>query len=195
VKTSKGVFQPRTFRGLFFRRSSVHRRSSTLWLCRLVLFGWSFVPDPNSGGRYHLVSHLGAEQPSGGIVDTGGAHPNHAIFLVQVDDVAATVAAAEGLGGKVLVPPATTPDGLTFADLQDSAGNHFGVSLPRGRHKQGVHRTCHQRSCTALLRLDSLDGPGEQRARGPLDERDARHARGTAVNARPRAASYHATKA
>jgi predicted enzyme related to lactoylglutathione lyase len=94
------------------------------------LFGWSFAPDPNSGGRYHNVSYHGVEHPSGGIVDTGGAQPNHAIFLVQVNDVAATVAAAEGLGGKVLVPPTSTPNGLTFADLQDSAGNHFGVFTP-----------------------------------------------------------------
>jgi predicted enzyme related to lactoylglutathione lyase len=64
------------------------------------LFGWSFAPDPNSGGRYHNVSYPGVEHPSGGIVDTGGAQPNHAIFLVQVNDVAATVAAAEGLGGQ-----------------------------------------------------------------------------------------------
>jgi hypothetical protein len=55
------------------------------------LFGWSFAPDPNSGGRYHNVSYPGVEHPSGGIVDTGGAQPNHAIFLVQVNDVAATV--------------------------------------------------------------------------------------------------------
>jgi uncharacterized protein len=94
------------------------------------LFGWSFVPDPNSGGRYHLVNYPGAEQPSGGIVDTGGAQPNHAIFLVQVADVAATLATAERLGGKVLVPLTATPDGLTFADLQDSTGNHFGVFTP-----------------------------------------------------------------
>ncbi|MDT5412334.1 MAG: uncharacterized protein QOG14_4554 [Mycobacterium sp.] len=94
------------------------------------LFGWSFAPDPNSGGRYHNFSYPGVEHPSGGIVDTGGAQPNHAIFLVQVNDVAATVAAAEGLGGKVLVPPTSTPNGLTFADLQDSAGNHFGVFTP-----------------------------------------------------------------
>lgn len=94
------------------------------------LFGWSFAPDPNSGGRYHNVSYPGAEHPSGGIVDTGGLQPNHAIFLVQVDDVAAAVSAVEGLGGKVLAPPTTTPNGLTFADLQDSAGNHFGIFTP-----------------------------------------------------------------
>jgi predicted enzyme related to lactoylglutathione lyase len=30
----------------------------------------------------------------------------------------------------VLVPRTSTPNGLTFADLQDSAGNHFGVFTP-----------------------------------------------------------------
>ncbi|HEV2780717.1 MAG TPA: VOC family protein [Actinophytocola sp.] len=94
------------------------------------LFGWTFTPDPNSGGRYDLITFPGAAEPAGGIADTGGELPNHAIFLVVVADVGAAVAEAERLGGKVLVPPTTTPTGLVFADLLDPSGNHFGVYAP-----------------------------------------------------------------
>ena len=83
-----------------------------------------------SEGQYHLVSYPGADTPSGGIFDTGGEFPNHAIFVVVVQDVAAVCAQVERLGGKVLVPPTTSKDGLVFADLHDPAGNHFGVFTP-----------------------------------------------------------------
>src|SRR6516225_1676776 len=56
------------------------------------LFGWRYALDPNSEGKYHLVSYPGADTPSGGIFDTGGAFPNHAIFMVVVQDVAAVCA-------------------------------------------------------------------------------------------------------
>jgi predicted enzyme related to lactoylglutathione lyase len=49
---------------------------------------------------------------------------------VVVEDVAAAVAKAERLSGKVLVPATTRPDGLVFADLLDPSGNHFGVFSP-----------------------------------------------------------------
>lgn len=94
------------------------------------LFGWRFVPDPDSDGRYDLVGYPETDGFAGGIFDTRGEVPNHAIFLVVVEDVAAAVARAEQLGGKVLVPPTTRPDGLVFADLLDPSGNHFGVFSP-----------------------------------------------------------------
>jgi uncharacterized protein len=93
------------------------------------LFGWNVVPDPNSQG-YDLVSYPGTEHPVGGIAHTGGAADNHATFLVLVEDVAAVCASAEQLGGKVLNPPVTTPDGLVFAHLLDRSGNRFGVFTP-----------------------------------------------------------------
>jgi predicted enzyme related to lactoylglutathione lyase len=40
------------------------------------------------------------------------------------------VAETERLGGKVLAPPTTGPDGLVFAHLLDPSGNHFGVFTP-----------------------------------------------------------------
>ena len=42
------------------------------------LFGWRYTLDPNSEGKYHLVSYPGTDTPSGGIIDTGGEFPDHA---------------------------------------------------------------------------------------------------------------------
>ena len=46
-----------------------------------------------------------------------------------VQDVPATVAAAEKLG-KVSVPPVTGKDGLVFAHILDTSGNDFGIFSP-----------------------------------------------------------------
>jgi uncharacterized protein len=99
------------------------------------LFGWRYTLDPNSEGKYHLVSYPGADTPSGGIVDTGGEFPNHAIFIVMVQDVAAVCAQVERLGGKVLAPPATSKDGLVFADLHDPAATTSASSPRRPRRR------------------------------------------------------------
>jgi predicted enzyme related to lactoylglutathione lyase len=90
------------------------------------LFGWTYA----TGGQYNEVTTPGADHPSGGIFDSAGAFPSYAIFYVTVEDVAATLAKAETLGAKTLVPPTSTPDGLVFAQLQDSTGNHFGIFSP-----------------------------------------------------------------
>jgi len=94
------------------------------------LFGWNVVPDPSSGPGYDLVSYAGGGQPAGGIAHTDGGAANHATFFVLVEDVAAVCADAEQLGGKVLEPPVTTPNGLAFAHLLDRSGNRFGVFTP-----------------------------------------------------------------
>src|SRR5262249_45219088 len=94
------------------------------------LFGWRYALDPNSEGKYHLVSYSGADTPSGGIFDTGGEFPNHAIFMVVVQDGAAVCAQVERLGGKVLVAPTTRKGGLVFADLHDPVGDPAGLFTP-----------------------------------------------------------------
>jgi predicted enzyme related to lactoylglutathione lyase len=90
------------------------------------LFAWSFSNDPSTPG-YRLVTQKGAQGPHGGVF---AGDRNRAAFFVVVDDVAAAVAQAEELGGKVVDPPRTTPNGLTFAHLLDPAGNHFGIYKP-----------------------------------------------------------------
>jgi predicted enzyme related to lactoylglutathione lyase len=90
------------------------------------LFGWTY----RGADRYAEVNTPGTPGPSGGVFDTRGEFPGYAIFYVTVEDVPATLAKAEALGGKTLVPPTTTPDGLVFAQLRDATGNHFGVFSP-----------------------------------------------------------------
>jgi hypothetical protein len=93
------------------------------------LFGWSVVPGSPAPG-YDFLGYPGQDRAAGGIAHTGGGAENHAVFMVVVEDVAAVCAQAEQLGGKVLVPPITTPAGLTFAHLLDRSGNRFGVFRP-----------------------------------------------------------------
>jgi uncharacterized protein len=94
------------------------------------LFGWTFAPDDTADMDYRIVT-TGDDHPvRGGIFGTGGAAPNYAVFCVVVDDVRATAARAEELGGKVLVAPVDTPNGLAFAHLLDQSGNHFSIYSP-----------------------------------------------------------------
>ncbi|GIH18767.1 glyoxalase [Rugosimonospora africana] len=90
------------------------------------LFGWTFSTDK----AYREISAPAEGAIGGGVFPLDGDRPGYGIFYVQVEDVAATVAAAEAAGGKVLVPPTGDPGGLIFAHLLDPAGTHFGVFTP-----------------------------------------------------------------
>jgi predicted enzyme related to lactoylglutathione lyase len=94
------------------------------------LFGWQFGAPEEMGGAYREITTPAADSIGGGLFDTGGAVPNYAVFYVQVTDVAATVRAAESAGGKVLVGPKDTGNGLIFAQLLDPTGNQFAVYSP-----------------------------------------------------------------
>jgi hypothetical protein len=97
------------------------------------LFGWTFSPfaDPETtGSDYRVATMPGSEVPFGGILGTGGAMPGHAVFYIAVADVAATCAAAEQLGGKVVSKELNPPAGPPFAYLRDSVGSLLGVFTP-----------------------------------------------------------------
>jgi len=96
-----------------------------------ALFGWQFAPE----GPYTLISTVEGDQPSGGIQDTSTPQPDgtprsYAVPYVQVPDVAAACARVEQLGGKVLVPATTAPNGIVVAHMTDPAGNHVGLWTP-----------------------------------------------------------------
>jgi len=99
------------------------------------LFGWSFTVEDDGGLPYRAVDTKVAGSIGGGVFPTGGKAPNYAIFYVVVDDVAETCRRAEASGGKVIVPPQTTSNGLTFANLLDPSGSHFGVYTPSAASK------------------------------------------------------------
>jgi predicted enzyme related to lactoylglutathione lyase len=67
----------------------------------------------------------------GGHITSLGHEPHHyTIFYVDVDDVAASLAKAQALGAKTLVPPVEIPTG-TFAWMQDPEGNTVGLWKPK----------------------------------------------------------------
>ncbi|MCQ9166118.1 MULTISPECIES: VOC family protein [unclassified Arthrobacter] len=87
------------------------------------LFGWPVGPP--SEGSYSMV-----DGGKGGLWDTStmGAG-TWAIFYVQVDDVAAGIDKAVGLGARVVVPRVDNGT-IQFAHLEDPQGNRFGIWHP-----------------------------------------------------------------
>ena len=79
---------------------------------------------------YRVATLPGGDAPFGGVVATGGAMPGHAVFYIAVTDVAATCAAAEQFGGKVVSKELQPAAGPPFAYLRDPVGSLFGVFTP-----------------------------------------------------------------
>jgi predicted enzyme related to lactoylglutathione lyase len=94
------------------------------------LFGWTFEEQGGPGASYRQTTAGGEHGISGAIRAIDGDSPNYAIFYAEVADVAETCRRAEAAGGKVLVPPRTTPSGLSLAQLLDPSGNRVGVFTP-----------------------------------------------------------------
>jgi predicted enzyme related to lactoylglutathione lyase len=88
------------------------------------LFDWSFPEGALPGYTYVDTGAPGAIP--GGIGPTQGGAPL-VTFFVGVEDVAATLAAAEGLGGRT-VQPATSVPGVTFGLLESPDGQIIGVA-------------------------------------------------------------------
>lgn len=88
------------------------------------LFGWTFGENPG----YQMITTPDERSVKGGLAV---GQPGHAVFCVVVEDVPGVCGKAEAAGGKVLVPPTTTEDGLVFANITDPEGNHFGIFQPR----------------------------------------------------------------
>jgi predicted enzyme related to lactoylglutathione lyase len=87
------------------------------------LFGWTTQDWPMDGFNYTIVK--------AGDTDVGGIMPipPHATGMpptwgayVTVDDVDATAALAEKLGGKICIPPTDIPTVGRFAVIQDPQG-------------------------------------------------------------------------
>ena len=102
------------------------RVKGKLWWIHVACtdFGWT-IGDPSPVG-YRMVN-----RDAGGLWDTtglGGA--SWAVFYVQVDDVAATIAQAEVLGATVLMPLVDNGT-IEFAHLADQQGNRLAVWPPK----------------------------------------------------------------
>lgn len=97
------------------------------------LFGWTFAPDDEEAHDYRLIGYPGGERPAGGLFDTKGEFPPHAVFHVQVADVEAACATSESLGGKVVKKVTGEGPGTDFAYVRDPSGSLFGVFRDRGQ--------------------------------------------------------------
>ena len=86
------------------------------------------APDPNTEFPYTLLQ-VGGAQVAGIIEigeDWGPVPPNWGVYF-GVDDVDATAAKAQELGGGVIVEPRDIPDFARFAVLRDAEGAVFSV--------------------------------------------------------------------
>ncbi|MFI7427284.1 VOC family protein [Micromonospora sp. NPDC049836] len=94
------------------------------------LFDWTFEEQGGPQGSYRQTTAGGERGIGGAIRGIDGTEPNYAIFYAEVPDVAESCRRAEAAGGKVLLPPRTTPSGLTLAHLLDPSGNRIGLFTP-----------------------------------------------------------------
>ena len=87
------------------------------------LLGWEFKSGDVEGFAYSEI--VAAGRPSGGIYKLGtefGQAPSHWMSYVAVDDVDASAAKVESLGGKVCVPPTDIPHVGRFCVVNDPTG-------------------------------------------------------------------------
>lgn len=93
------------------------------------LFDWTGDAPPELGGYTLLDTGAPAETVGGGIAaaDPDGSPPG-ILMYVRVEDLAATLAAAEALGGSTLTPPTQLPaDNGSIAVLADPDGHAVGL--------------------------------------------------------------------
>ena len=100
------------------------------------LFGWEFeTPSPvaqevSEPGSYGFLDLVTAEDGTGirGGVGGGPSYKSHAVFYVGVPNVEAALQQAESLGGRRVMGPATSTNGLVVGDYTDPEGNLIGVA-------------------------------------------------------------------
>ncbi len=90
------------------------------------LFDWKI--DSNNPMKYGMVDTGSPGGINGGV---GGNQDgkNRVSVYIQVDDLDATLAKAEKLGGKTILPPRQVPGGPRLAMFADPAGNITGLLL------------------------------------------------------------------
>jgi hypothetical protein len=90
------------------------------------LFGWNV--QVNQAFDYHMFQ---AEPgPAGGFVKVGEClshKPGEVLIYIATDDIDATLAKAESLGGKILTPKTEIPHTGWFAFFSDPTGNRIGL--------------------------------------------------------------------
>ncbi len=88
-----------------------------------ALLGWTMRPS----GPVSYVDTGSKEGIQGHIASLGHPPHNYVVVYAQVDDIAASIAKAESLGGKKIVGPIEVPGQGTFAWISDPEGTTFGL--------------------------------------------------------------------
>jgi len=98
------------------------------------LFDWKIEADPT----YNYVQFQAEGGPGGGFVEVGQSgmpvpyKPDSLLVYVSTDDIDATLAKAESLGGKTLLPKTEIPHVGWWAVFSDPTGNRIGLYTSLG---------------------------------------------------------------
>ncbi len=95
------------------------------------LFGWRI--DANNALGYRTIDTGSKAGIQGGIWPAPPEGQSMVQLFVAVADVKAAAGAAAEMGGTVIVPPQTLPDGDEMAIILDSQGIPFGLMRERVR--------------------------------------------------------------
>ncbi len=93
------------------------------------LFGWKIEADPS----YNYVQFQAEGGPGGGFAEVGESNapiqykPDSLLVYVSTDDIDATLAKAESLGGKTLLSKTEIPQVGWWAVFSDPTGNRIGL--------------------------------------------------------------------
>jgi predicted enzyme related to lactoylglutathione lyase len=94
------------------------------------LFGWKIDYDD----KMDYVQFSPEEGPGGGLPKVGEMMPAGAVLIhVSTDDIEASLAKAEKLGGRQLVPKTEIPGIGWFAVFSDPTGNQVGLYTAMAR--------------------------------------------------------------
>jgi uncharacterized protein len=98
------------------------------------LFGWKIEADPT----YNYVQFAAEGGPGGGFVEvTGNApipyKPDSLLVYVSTDDIEATLAKVESLGGKTVLSKTEIPQMGWWAVFSDPTGNRIGLFSGMGQ--------------------------------------------------------------
>lgn len=89
------------------------------------MFGWKINSDNPLG--YRRIDTGSKEGIQGGIWPAPPQAQNFVQLFIRVDDVKASAAQVTALGGKVIIPPSTLPEGDEMAVLMDPHGMAFAI--------------------------------------------------------------------
>jgi predicted enzyme related to lactoylglutathione lyase len=95
------------------------------------LLGWQVNSDNPLG--YRVVDTGSADGIPGGIWPSPADGHNFVQLFIRVTSVAESVARAEKLGARTIIPPQALPDGEVLAIVQDPQGIPFGLMSGRPR--------------------------------------------------------------